>query len=149
MWECDVEGLGAGRAAGQGSNRLYLGVCGFWRSGAQGTPEGGSACMGKLNSRRGLYIGLSVGRAAGWRGGCGIGFFNLFELQYCGRFSFSSAAPRFILVRLTILVSPKWRHLLLLLHVVKDVFAHGHHLNLGLREASPVPDFLVVQRCYY
>ena len=43
-------------------NRLYLGVC------VQGTPEGGSACMGKLNSRRGLYIGLSVGRAAGWRG---------------------------------------------------------------------------------
>jgi hypothetical protein len=31
--------------------------------------------MGKLNSRRGLYIGLSVGRAAGWRGlGVGVGF---------------------------------------------------------------------------
>ena len=81
--------------------------------------------------------------------GVELDFSILFELQYCGRFSFSSAAPRFILVRLTILVSPKWRHLLLLLHVVKDVFDPGHHLNLGLREASPVPDFLVVQRCYY
>ena len=68
MWECDVEGLGI--AAG---NRLLLGVCAMRLlalrcSGALGTPEGGSACMGKLNSRRGLHIGLSVGRAAGCGG---------------------------------------------------------------------------------
>ncbi len=70
MWECDVDGSGAGQQSPVPvRNRLYLGVC------VQGTPEGGSACMGKLNSRRGLYIGLSVGRAAGWRGvGAGVGF---------------------------------------------------------------------------
>ena len=97
MWECDVEGLGAGRAAGQGSNRLYLGVCGFWRSGAQGTPEGGSACMGKLNSRRGFHIGLSVGRAAGWRGGCEIGFFNCLNHNIVDAFLFLQRRPALFL----------------------------------------------------
>ena len=67
MWECDVEGLGI--AAGRGSNRLFLGVCGFLRQGAQGTPEGGSACMGKVNSRRGFHIGLSVDARRGGGGG--------------------------------------------------------------------------------
>ena len=53
MWEYDVEGLG------WGGNRLRLGVL------VQGTPEGGSACMGKCGGTCGVYIGGCVGRWVG------------------------------------------------------------------------------------
>ena len=64
-----MEGSGAGqRSPVPVRNRLFLGVC------VQGTPEGGSACMGKLNSRLRVYMGRCVGRWLGaWALGAGLG----------------------------------------------------------------------------
>ena len=63
-------GVGDRGWAGQQSpvpGRMRL--LGLRRPGAHGCPEGGSACMGKLNSRRGFHIGLSVDARRGGGGG--------------------------------------------------------------------------------